>query len=403
MPRKYFESSKTSEDMEDNELIKEELLEEDEIPVNRYDVWSNLIQPNVDLIVNYLESGRIKIPNFQRVYRWSIEIASKFIESILLGLPIPPVFLSRNEKNEYLVIDGQQRLLTLFFFYKEKFPKLEREFIPLPIKEERTATKLLERLEREKKIQEFRLKNVKKKWKNKLFSELTVEDKNWLGGFPIWAIVVEQRVPENDDSSLYYLFQRLNTGGELLSPMEIRKVVFYGSFIQSLEEVNQNNYWRKIYGKQNPDIKLMDVEVLLRILALFEEWMSYKKPMKEFLNKYLRKNRNNPKTELLRNFLKACEVIVKVLGDKPFHIGKPKRRNLAFMDSFFVGVLTFLSYHKKKNKNRNLNHVIEILYKKLKEDKKYRDMIKVRNPTETKDLRERIEYVLQTLEKVYKV
>jgi len=380
------------EEYEEQVFIEKEIEEEEEISVDRYDIWSNLIQPNVDLIIKYLDEGRIKIPNFQRAYRWSLEKASKFIESILVGLPIPPVFFSRNPNNEYLVIDGQQRLLTLYFFYKGFFPKLERE-LPVVFDKEKNAKKIFELLKRKNLLQAFKLKNVKRKWADKSYKDLNIEDKNWLGGYPIWAIVIEQRKPSNDNSSIYYIFQRLNTGGEVLSPMEIRKVIFYGPFIEDLEKLNTNIYWRKIYGKQYPDIKLIDLEVLLRIIALYECWENYQKPMKEFLNKFLSKNRKKKIPEFKKIFELVSKLIIDELGEKPFHFGNPKRRNIAFMDSFFVGAL---KYYDKIIKTPN---ILKKIYEDLKKDKKFIEMIKVRNPTETKDLKQRINYVLINFEK----
>ncbi|MGQ4133778.1 DUF262 domain-containing protein, partial [Escherichia coli] len=66
------------------------------------------------------------MPNFQRHYVWDIKRASKLIESLLIGLPIPQIFLYEQDKNEFLVIDGQQRLMTLYYFVNGVFPRKEK-------------------------------------------------------------------------------------------------------------------------------------------------------------------------------------------------------------------------------------------------------------------------------------
>ncbi|WP_270094654.1 DUF262 domain-containing protein, partial [Escherichia coli] len=70
---------------------------------------------NIITIISFIKSKVFKIPNFQRHYVWDIKRASKLIESLLIGLPIPQIFLYEQDKNEFLVIDGQQRLMTLYY------------------------------------------------------------------------------------------------------------------------------------------------------------------------------------------------------------------------------------------------------------------------------------------------
>ena len=93
----------------------------------RYDITSFGADYDVEGLVRRLQRGDIFIPSFQRNYVWNQSLASRFIESLLLGLPIPGIFLAREtESNKLIVIDGQQRLRTLQFFYDGFFrPKQE--------------------------------------------------------------------------------------------------------------------------------------------------------------------------------------------------------------------------------------------------------------------------------------
>lgn len=78
---------------------------------------------NISTIISFLDAGIFKIPDFQRNYVWDINKASKLIESLLIGLPIPQMFLYEKSRNEFYVIDGQQRLMSIYFFVKGRFPR----------------------------------------------------------------------------------------------------------------------------------------------------------------------------------------------------------------------------------------------------------------------------------------
>src|SRR5437762_9654187 len=89
--------------------------EEEEFQVDEYDLTASPNDINVLTINNFIESGAVKIPGFQRNYVWDIKRASKLIESLILGLPVPQIFLYEESPNSFLVIDGQQRLMSIFY------------------------------------------------------------------------------------------------------------------------------------------------------------------------------------------------------------------------------------------------------------------------------------------------
>src|ERR1022692_1880527 len=94
--------------------------------IDEYDLTSTPNDFNTTTIFNFIESGAVKIPGFQRNYVWDIRRASKLIESLIIGLPVPQVFLYEDSRNSFLVIDGQQRLMTIYYFIKRRFPKRAR-------------------------------------------------------------------------------------------------------------------------------------------------------------------------------------------------------------------------------------------------------------------------------------
>ena len=95
----------------------------DDVQIDEYDITAAPNDFNVITIFNFLESGAVRIPGFQRNYVWDLGRASKLIESLILGLPVPQVFLYEIERNRFLVIDGQQRLMSIYYFIKQRFPR----------------------------------------------------------------------------------------------------------------------------------------------------------------------------------------------------------------------------------------------------------------------------------------
>jgi hypothetical protein len=256
---------------------------------------------------------QLKIPSFQRKYVWDLVKASRLIESFLLGLPVPQVFLYKERKtNHLLVIDGQQRILSAIHFMQGV---------------------LNEKV--------FRLKGVASQWEGKTFTELDEAEQIQIKDSILRATVVQQLDPA-DNSSIYLIFERLNTGGVNLTPMEVRRCLSEGSFLDMLEELNKDQNWRKILGQQAEDKRLKDLEWVLRILALGEGWSTYQKPMKRFLTSFLiQKKKEALSTENMLEistlFCSATSHVIKTLGAKPFHLRG--RLNVSVLDACMVATM----------------------------------------------------------------
>jgi len=100
--------------------------EASDIALTEYDITASPNDFNISTIFNFIESGSLKIPVFQRNYVWDVKRASKLIESIIIGLPVPQIFLFEESRNKFLVIDGQQRLMSIYYFIKGRFPQKAR-------------------------------------------------------------------------------------------------------------------------------------------------------------------------------------------------------------------------------------------------------------------------------------
>lgn len=300
---------------EGDEVEVDDSTEEEDEPIEfRYSITSYGADYPVDGLVRRIQDGTVFIPPFQRRYVWSQTQASRFVESLLLGLPVPGIFLARErDTNRSLVIDGQQRLRSLQYFYEGVFGK-----------------------------KAFELVGIGKFFKGKTYRTLTDEDRRKLDDSIIHATVVRQEQPSDDESSIYLIFERLNTGGMLLQPQEIRAAVFHGAMNETLHELNADANWRDVFGPENDRLK--DQELILRFLALYFDFENYKKPMKEALNQYMGRNRElhvNSKDQIRDAFLPTIEMIASQLGSTAF---RPARNiNAAVFDAVMVGVARRLS------------------------------------------------------------
>ena len=269
------------------------------------------------------EAEEITIPDFQREFVWTIQQSSLLIESFLLGLPVPPVFFYIDDQNKNLVIDGQQRILSVIFYF-------EGYFGPETTQGRR---------------QVFRLQGLSEQspYHLKQFSDLPESAQRKLRGSVLRAINVRQLSPQADNTSIYHIFERLNTGGTPLKPQEIRNCVFRGPIVPLLRQLNGDPNWRSILHKERPDKHQKDLELILRLFALSTRLLEYEKPMKAFLNKTMGANRKADSEDLTRFvslFPQTTKIVVEKLGSHPFHVRGPL--NSAVLDSVFCTILNNL-------------------------------------------------------------
>jgi hypothetical protein len=298
----------------------EDLDEVNEVLPTSYSITSYGADYPVDGLVKRLEQGDITVPQFsskleegqpagfQREFVWKRPQCDRFIESLLLGLPVPGIFLVKETSGRFLVLDGQQRLKTLQAFYSGVLQK-----------------------------KEFELDNVQQKWKNKSYKTLDAADRRRLDDSIIHATIVRQDEPSDDQSSIYLIFERLNSGGTFLQPQEIRVALYHGALATLLIELNENEDWRMLYGKKSARQK--DLELILRFLAMFYDSGKYGRPMKEFLNSYMASNRAlkiHSAVELTKLFAATVRNIREHIGVRAFRLRKAV--NAAMVDAVMVGV-----------------------------------------------------------------
>ena len=291
----------------------------------------------VDTLVKRMEQGAFRIPEFQRRFVWSQRHASKFIESLLMGLPVPGVFLYKEADNRHLVIDGQQRLRSLQFFYKGLFGE-----------------------------KKFRLIGVAEPWLGKTYETLDTSDKLKLDDAIVHATIFQQDVPANALDSVYFVFERINTGGIRLSPQEIRNCISQGEFNKLVRSLNNDAHWRKIFGPENKRAK--DQELIVRFFAFYSDLSSYARPMSNFLNNFTDKmNKCDPSAlaGLATIFRETIALIDYAVNGRAF---RPVR---SFNTAVFDGVMVGLARRLERKPAPSLADVARV-YDALLADKEFR-------------------------------
>jgi len=313
----------------------------------------------VDALVKRMDSEEFIFPNFQRQYVWKIDEASKFVESLLLGLPVPSIFLAKDKfSNKLIVIDGQQRLRTLQFFYRGQFPDGKP----------------------------FKLKNVIPQINGYTYHDLAPEDRFTLDNTIIHCLIIA----ENEKSdSIFYLFERLNTTGTPLTNQEIRNAIYHGSFNDQLNELSQSEIWKKLYHKE--EIRLEDQELILRFISLTIELENYSGSLNEFLNAFMLQNRNFelvPKTEIDRIFYGTLKVILEVIGENAFYHNKQFNRSL--FETICISIARKKNLHPK---------TVKAFYERLIQSEEFWQLSKSAT-TSKRSILSRIEFAQQIIDTV---
>lgn len=280
------------------------------------EITDNLVSSPADwsiaTLLDYIDRGYVGFPDFQRNYVWDKNKASKLIESFALDLPVPQIFLYKNEKNRYQVIDGQQRILSLYFFKAGKFPK---KSVRASLKEMGSNKKFIteEEFENKEHFEKFTLKFPKDPYSgtdnvldNKNYDDL--EEEYAFGVSTIRIMVIHSTQNNSIDvnsEAIYEVYNRLNSGGVNLNDQEIRMSIGMSDFMRKLvRDINPMPEWRAVLGRSVPEPRFGDLEILLRMCAagdsvLREEGrIEYQAPMNRFLNRYAESAKKFTETDI---------------------------------------------------------------------------------------------------------
>lgn len=281
--------------------------------------------PEIVSLYNKWKDGELILqPDFQRQFVWDKPKSSRLIESALLDVPLPIIYLAEDDDGSESVIDGQQRLTAFFSFIDGKFPDGESFRL--------SGLKVLDDLNR----QSFGDLDKKLQKKIKCYQPRVIT------------------ILSNSHKDLRFeIFERLNTGSVPLNDMELRNCVYRGNYITILKELAADPEFKQLLGLKSTDKRMRDVELVLRFAAFYHaSYLKYQSPMKKFFNNDMEKHKNidpSDADDLRRAFKNSIAIIKSLFPDNAFkrfsrgHAGMPdgcwetKRFNASLYD-VFMGV-----------------------------------------------------------------
>jgi len=314
-------------------------------------------------LLHMYDDDELLKPELQRKYVWDRPEASRFIESVLLGLPIPSIFLANTEDNNKLIIDGYQRIMTVYdYVVKGIFAKDGKVF-------KLTNTERI---------------NVR--WRGKSYNELDEHDQKKIRQTTIHAIIFEQRQPKDNDSSLYQIFERINTSGKVLKAQEIRNCVYQGKLNSLLFELNANLLWRELFGVDEEDARMLDLEFILRYFALSSKEIIGRQSgvlsLKLYLNNYMGDKRHNTDTFIARKrneFNSLIDIIESLFGHNAFrNITNDGTFSRKFHPTIFDSIMIATNYAMKKGVDVTAIPDLEERHFRLLQDENFKRFISVR-------------------------
>ncbi len=306
-----------------------------------------------ETIVSQIDKGNILLsPDFQRRDAWDIPRKSRFIESLILGFPIPQIVLaeSKAKKGSYIVLDGKQRLLSIRQFFAsadeaESYKKLTLKGLDLKRDlNNKTIEALRETPEFLNDIASLENQTIR-----------TVVIKNW-----------------GDERFLYHVFLRLNTGSVPLSPQELRQALHPGPFVNFLEKSStESSELREILKIKSADFRMRDSELLLRFFAFSGFLENYKGDLKNFLDstcKYYNERWLGCEEEVNRqyeNFIASHATIKEIFGNHAYRKWTGKHYETRFNRAVFDVMILAFSHADTRETARGHYEEIEQAYKEI--------------------------------------
>lgn len=237
------------------------------------------------------DEGDIYIPEYQREYVWTDKRKSKFIESVILGIPIPYIFFA-DVDGRYEIVDGSQRVRTLHAFLHNEFALQDLEKLTL--------------------LNGFCFKDLdtirQRRVKKKSLKMIALSEKT-------------------DPEARFDLFERINTGSDILTAIEVRKGLYSGKFYDFITECSENELFKKLCPlSEKRTLRAEPQELILRFFAYSENIENYKGEVSPFIDDYIKNKKNSfdskTKKSMQNNFIAMLEFV-----EKNFEYGFAKTQN----------------------------------------------------------------------------
>lgn len=325
-------------------------------------------------MVEQWDSGTLEIPELQREYVWDNGRASRLIESLVLNIPVPPVYFAERKDAVLEVIDGHQRVKSIVRYFKNEF--------------QLTGLRVLS------------------EYMRKRFHQLPEREQRFLKSRSLRAVVISH---ESHPNMKFEVFERLNTGGIALNAQELRNSLYRGTFNRALKELVYNEDFRQCIGSKKPRRRMVDEELVLRWFAMNDNLSNYRTPLKRFLNEYMDKHKNESVDWLEpreAHFKKTMRRIRQLLNGQAFRLiddegkplkdseGKPFPRsvNRALFDAQSMAFSWVKTPTPKIKRDRIIQSIARVL-----EQENFQDAVRRATGDRTR-LRLRIKLMVEALE-----
>ncbi len=317
----------------------------------------------------WYKSGRLIIdPEWQRQYVWDRRRASKLIESILIDVPIPVIYLAKNVEGKYEVIDGLQRLTSVFRYFDGEYSLNGLEIV----------------------------RGLNKKY----YKELPEKEQNKLNDYTLRTFELAEKTPKD---LMFLIFERLNTGGIALNDMEIRNSLFRGALNQLIKDLATDPNFKDALNQPKLERRMQDRALVLRFLAFYERThLKLRNGLKRFLNEFLETYRN-PLPSKIREFedqfRKSMKAAATIFGDNAFRLRREWKDGTVATGEWatrpnaavFQVISTSFTRYDIGQLTRSSDAIFEEYLDLITTDEKWRDYVR-RATGETA----RIEYVFET-------
>lgn len=230
------------------DVIIDEENSSDDSKIERYQINTFTQDRAIETLLKWYDNKKLILPEFQRDYVWTYANSCRLIESILLNLPIPNIFLFKikyQNGEKFLLIDGLQRITTINQYVKGTWKQGDEE-------------------------KKFKMQSPNEKWNKKLFKDLSEDDQQFIYDYPIGTTIFESSSGADVDQNniIFSVFERINTGSEKLSDQEIRNAVYDGELLASLKDIITNKDYLSLVGSDQGICKRgKDIELFLRFIA----------------------------------------------------------------------------------------------------------------------------------------
>lgn len=257
------------------------------IPPEQRRLHTETADLTVSSLHSYLANGKLEIPEFQRGYVWTRTQASRLIESLIIQCPIPVVYFSQAPDNKLIVIDGNQRLLSIKLFLNDGFELQGLATYP--------------------------------ELNGQSWSTLDPRFRDHINNRTIRCITI---LRETHPQIKFDVFERINTGSVKLNAQELRHGINHGPLMTALDVLAKNDKWRTAVGIRK-DTRMKGAELILRYFAFRHDRASYAKPLSSFLDQFSGKHRLIAPAlvdEWSVDFAKVMDRVDFALGKRAFRI-----------------------------------------------------------------------------------